>query len=776
MPRKILITLLLLVPLQQAAYAEEFTVRDIRVQGLERISSGVVFSELPITVGDRVDETRSPVWVNALYKTGYFDDVAIQRNNNVLVIIVRERPGIANIAFVGNKSIGDEQLIAGLSEVGIAIGQVFDRNLLERLTKELVGQYQLLGKLNARVGTQVSELPDNQVGVTITLDEGETSSIREFKLTGNRKLKDKELFEAIESAPYQWYKFWSGESNYSRTKLAGDLKAVRTAYFNKGYLDFEVNKTRVSLSPDKRSIYIAIDIKEGEQYRINDVSLSCRLELDRDELWSQISLRRGDVFSRAATIRSSDAIRNQMRNIGYANADVNVVPRTNSKDATVDVAFLVEPGFKTYVRRISFHGNNNTNEEVFRRELRQLEGAEYSAEKLELSRRRLQRLPYIQSAKVTSEPVEDKADQVDVDIDLVETRSGNLRLGAAFSDEEGAVLSIGINQDNFLGTGNRVGFNFNNSSANTNYTFSFLDPFHTINGVSRLWSISYRSIDNSERDINDTSTDDLRLRLSYGIPISENDTLQVGAFFQDIEISPGSNIGSRLGDYYEEQCGYTQVVGSDVRDIRDCSFTNIVPSIGFDYDTRDRSLFTTEGSKITSNLQVFIPIDGLAYYKADYSHRYYRPLDEEADYVFALRGRVSYADAYGRTVGVPPYDRFFAGGSKSVRGYSNNSLGPRDDNDDPLGGDLRVYFNTDLYFPSDFLYDQQKLRMSAFLDYGNVFTEANDFDVGEMRGAYGLQVRWLTAVGGVSFNFSLPFKDEPDDDTESFQFDLGTSF
>ena len=775
------LTAFLLLLLPYSLHAEEFTVRDIQIQGLKRISSGVVFSELPITVGDRADEAQAGLWINALYQTGYFDDVSIKRQRNTLTIVVQERPGIANITFAGNKDVQDEQLVAGLDEAGIAIGQVFDRHLLERLSKELTGQYQSLGKLNARVSTEVSELPDNQVSIGITIDEGDASKIREFKLIGNRKVKDEELFEEIESNTYKWYKFWSSESSYSKAKLAGDLEALRTTYYDRGYLDFEVVKTRVSLSPDKRSIYVAVTIKEGEQYRIGDVNLSCRLAVDRAKLESQISLSKGSIFSRADTVSSSDAIELQLRNIGYANAKVNVVPDTNPEDNTVDIAFIVNPGHKTYVRRINFHGNEDTNEEVFRRELRQLEGAEYSARNLELSRRRLQRLPYIQSARVTSEPVADKLDQVDVNIDLIETRSGNLRLGAAFSDAEGAVLSFGVRQENFFGTGNRVGFNFSNSQSNTNYSFSFLDPFYTINGVSRLWSVSYRSIDNSERDINDTKTDDLRLRLSYGIPISENDTLQLGVFFQNINISPGNNIGSRLRNYYQDQCGWTSPTSEglenrNVRDIDDCNFVNIVPSIGFDYDTRDRALFTTEGNKITSNLQFFIPIDGLAYYKADYFHRYYLPLDENTDYIFAMRGRVSYADAYGKTIGVPPYDRFFAGGSSSMRGYSNNSLGPQDDNDDPLGGDLRTLFGTDLFFPSDFLYDRQRLRMSAFADYGNVFAGVGDFDLGEMRGAYGLQIRWLTAVGGISFNFASHFQDQSNDETESFQFDLGTSF
>ena len=774
MLRRGLLALLLLLP--YSLCAEEFVIRDIRVQGLKRITAGAVFSELPVTVGDRFDESIPASLIGALYRTGYFDDVSLERRRNDLIITVVERPGIAGITLAGNEGIPDEQLTEGLAQAGVAVGRVFDRRLLERLTQELTEQYQALGKFGARINTEIRELPDNQVNIEILIDEGKISKIKEFKITGNRKLRDKELFGKIESGTARWYEFWSSKDNYSRVKLAGDLEALRDAYFDEGYLDFAVKQTRVSLSPDKQDIYVSIGVEEGERYRIGEVSLSCRLDLDRAALRRSVILRKGTIFSRAAAVRSSEAIELQLKNVGYAGAKVNVVPDKDEEKHTVDVAFLIVPGPKTYVRRINFHGNDGTDDEVFRRELRQLEGAEYSAGKIELSKRRLQRLPYIQSVDVKEQAVEGKEDQIDVDIDLVETRSGNLSLGAGYSDADGAVLSFGLRQDNFLGTGNRVGFTFNNSAANTNYTFSFLDPFYTINGVSRLWSLSYRSIDNSERDINDTSTDEGLVRLGFGIPISENDTLNLGATLQDIKVDPGSNLGTRLRDYYEDQCGWVQESPIAVRDINECDFLNLIATVGLDYDTRDRALFTTEGTRISGNLQFFIPIDGLAYYKADYYHRHYVSLDEDADYVFAGRARVSYASEYGKTVGVPPYDRFFAGGASSLRGYLNNSLGPRDDNDDPLGGNFRMLFGADLFFPSDFLYDRQRLRMSAFVDYGNVFSEVEDFSLSDMKGSYGLQVRWLTAVGGISFNFASHFKDESGDDTESFQFDLGTTF
>ena len=782
--RGLSLVLLALLALPQALFADEFVVRDIRVEGLDRISRGTVFSDLPIVVGDRVDTAQSSLWIKALYGTGYFEDVRVALKRDVVVFSVSERPGIASIVFAGNKDISDEQLTEVLDQAGISVREVFNRHFLELLTQGLTEQYQALGNFNVRVGTRVHELPENRVQLEITVDEGEVSKIRRFEIMGNRKITDKELFKSIESGTAGWYEFWSSRDDYSRLKLAGDIEAIRSVYLNRGFLDFEVTGTRVSLHSNKQDIYVEITVDEGEQYRIGDVSLSCRPEIRRSSLAKHIDIRKGELFSRADILASSGAIELELKNSGYAGAKVNAVPDQDSENRTVDIVFLVNPGRKTYVRRINLTGNHGTSDETFRRELRQLESGEYSARNIELSKRRLQRLPYVQSAEVEVLPIKDETglqaadDQVDLNFHVEESRSGNVNLGAGYSDAEGAVISFSLNQDNFLGTGNRVGFVFNNSNVNTNYTVSFFDPYYTLDGISRSWSVLYRSIDNAEQDINNTETDEARVHLGFGVPLSENDTLNVGLSLQNIDLSPGDGIGARLRNYYEDQCGWTPQNRRlmSPRVIRDCSFFNLVTTTSFDYDTRDRSLFPTEGSKIRGSLQVFVPIDGLAYYKLDYFHRYYQSLSDNDDYVFAGKTRVSYANRYGKTIGVPPYDRFFAGGASSLRGYFNNSLGPQDVNGDPLGGDFRVLLGTDLYFPTDFLYDRQRLRVSAFVDYGNVFENVGEFSVTDMRGSYGLHLRWLTAVGSISLSFASHFKDQAGDETESFQFDLGGNF
>lgn len=778
--------LLLWLLLPSALYADAFVVRDIRVQGLDRISPGTVFLDLPVEVGDRVDDTQSSLWIKALYATGNFADVRVARQRDVLIFTVDEHPGLAGISFEGNKSVRDEQLTEVLGQAGIAVGRVFNPRLLKLLTTGLVEQYQALGNFNVRINSEVQELPGNQRQLKIAVDEGEVSRIREFRISGNRRIKNSELLEKLESGITRWYEFWSGRDQYSRTRLTGDIETLYRLYHDQGYLDFEVTDVRVSLSPDKQSIYVEISVREGEQYRVGSIDLPCRSGLNPAAFEKRISLRTGKLFSRADVLEASQMIEAGLKDIGYANATVNAVPDKDLEKRTVDLAFVVKPGRKTYVRRINLTGNHGTNDEAFRRELRQLEASQYSADKIRLSKRRLQRLPYVQSAEINVLPVEAPVstgaareaatDQVDLDIHVVETRSGNFNLGAGYSDAEGAVFSFGLSQDNFLGSGNRARFVFNNSKVNTNYTASFFDPFHTLDGISRSWSLSYRSVDNSEQDISDTETQEMRAYLGFGIPLSEDDTLNLSLALQDIRLSPGNDIGTHLRRYYEEQCGWTQRGLNSPRVIEDCDFLNLIATVSFDYDTRDRALFPTEGLRVQGSWQTFIPIDGLAYYKLDYSHQLYLPLSDSDDYIFAGKAKVSYANHYGETVGVPPYDRFFAGGARNLRGYFNNSLGPRDSNGDPLGGEFRVLLSSDLYFPTDFLYDRRRLRMSAFADYGNVFTDVGEFSPGDMRGAFGLHTRWLTAVGSISFNFASHFKDRPGDETESFQFDLGGSF
>ena len=564
-----------------------------------------------------------------------------------------------------------------------------------------------------------------------------------------------------------WYRFWGSSDEYSRERLLGDLERIRSFYLDRGFLDFKIEDTEVSLSPDKKNIYIVVSIKEGVPYRLSGFDVAGETILSRDEVLSLVELKQGAAYSQADVVRAAENIKHRLNSIGYATAEVNAVPEPDAEKGEARVLFVVNPRAVTYVRRINFYGNEGTSDQVFRREMRQIESAVYSREQIELSKKRLSRLPYIRSIEMNLNPLPDVKDMVDLDVRVDEQVSGNFNIGAGFSDSEGAVLSFSVNQDNFLGSGNRLNFNFNNSKSNTLYSLRYLDPFFTIGGISREWGASYQVRDNRESDIAVSDTKEISLVNTFGIPVSENDTFYIGGRVQKLNL-----------DLLSDQEGVPRA-SRELREFVDREgddFLDFSINGRLDYDTRNRALFPSEGSRITGGFNWTIPGSDLQYYKLDYVHKFYRALDDNEDFVLATNGHISYADSYGSTSEVPYYSRFYAGGTRTVRGYQNNSLGPRDSRDDPIGGNFRLVGNFNLYFPTDFLYDRKSLRMGLFTDIGNVFEEYDDFEIDEMRGSYGLQVQWLTAIGGVSFNFASHYNDESDDDTESFQFDLGTRF
>lgn len=747
--------------------ASAFVVENIRIEGLERISPGVVFTALPIRVGDNFTVDMSADILAAVYRTSYFDDVSLFVEGSDLLIRVQERAGIASLNIKGNTSIPEEVLLEGFEQSELAIGDVYSEAKLDSFRRELIEQYYSLGKYNTKIDIQLRELVNNRVAITVHIYEGMPGKIASIRFIGNRYIKDKLLYDSVELGHKPWYKFWGDSDEYSRERLLGDLERIRTLYLDRGFLDFEIDNTEVSLSPNKEKIYIVVSIKEGKPYRFTGFDVAGTTILSRAKIDSLVQLKKGSFYSQAEVVEAGENIRYHLNSIGYATAEVNALPEPDAERGEARVLFVVDPKEISYVRRINFYGNEGTSDSVFRSEMRQVESAIYSRQRIEQSKKRLSRLPYVRAVKMDVNPLPQVQDMVDLDVQIEEQVSGNFNIGAGFSDSEGAVLSFSINQDNFLGTGKRVNFSFNNSRSNTIYSLRYLDPFYTMGGISREWGMSYRERDNAESDIAASNTEELSLLSTFGIPVSENDTLYVGGRVQNLEIDLRSNAAGNPLASQELQ----EFVAREGSDFLDFSINGRL-----DYDTRNRSLFPSEGSRITGGFNWTIPGSDLTYYKLDYIYRSYFSLDDNEDYIVATSGQLAYADSYGSTTEVPYYSRFYAGGSKSVRGYANNSLGPRDSRDDPIGGNFRLVGNLNLYFPTDFLYDRKSLRMSLFTDVGNVFEDYNDVGLTDMRGSYGLQVQWITALGGVSFNFASHYNDEQGDETERFQFDLGTRF
>ena len=697
-----LFSVLLSYAIELPAVLSSFDVEDIEIEGLQRIEAGTVFTYLPIKVGDRFDQGRSADIVRELYKTGFFSDISLYRQGNILIVRVKERPAISDIKFSGNEDISDEDLSNALKGVGIAKGRVFNRSILERLENELRQQYFARGKYNVQVDTRVADLPRNRVEIDIEISEGEVAKIKQVNIVGNQDFDDEELKEDFDSGIPRWYMFFSSKDQYSKQKLAGDLEKLRTQYLDQGYLKFNIDSTQVSITPDKQDIYITININEGDKYKVSDVKLAGNFIVPEEELEKLLMIHEGDIFSRSKVVETTDAISRRLGSEGYAFANINPIPEIDEQSRQVSLTFFVDPGQRVYVRRINFLGNDSTRDEVFRREMRQLEGGWYSLKNIELSRRRLERLPYVESVDVKTERVTGVEDQVDLDISVTERLAGSFSVGAGFSQSQGILFNLALTMDNFLGTGKKVGVRVDNSKVNTIYSFSYTNPYYTIDGVSRGISLSYTETDAEEADISDFNADQFSASLNYGIPLTEENTVRLAVGAENIDISTTSNTPEEIFDFIDDNGN---------------KYTNFSLTGSFIHDTRNRTVFADQGNLQRVNLELTVPGSDLTYFKTDYENKVFLPL---TDWLTAsLNGQVSYGDGYGDTEDLPFFEKYFAGGLRTVRGYESNSLGPRDSGGDPFGGDFRVVTNAELFFPALFFEQARNIRLGLFFDAVN---------------------------------------------------------
>ena len=522
--------------LAQTVSAEPFKIRDILLEGLERIEAGTVFTYMPVKVGDVFKDTDSSLVIRELYKTELFSDVTLRRENDVLIVVLRERPGIASLDIIGNRDIADEQLIESLSAIGVAPGRVLNRSVLERLENELLQQYFARGKYSVQINTITEPLPRNRVAVEIQIAEGEAAEISGINIVGNTVYKDKELKKDFESGKQPWWQFWGDGDKYSKQRLSADLETLRSKYLDTGYLNFNVDSTQVSIGPDKEEIYVTININEGDQYKLREIKLAGTFVVPEEELRKLIDVEVGEIFSRRQVVVSTERISNRLGNDGYAFARINPIPEVDEESKSVDLTFFIDPGKRVYVRRINISGNQYSRDEVFRRELRQMEGGWYSQSGVEGSRRRIQRLAFVEEVEVETERIPGKDDVVDINIVVSERLAGSFSIGAGLSDSQGAVITSSVSQDNFLGTGKQVSFSVNTSSVNTVFSLNYTDPYHTIDGVSRGFGFSYLSTDAEEADISDFNSDQFSIRANYGIPLTEVDRVGVVGDIRTTEI------------------------------------------------------------------------------------------------------------------------------------------------------------------------------------------------------------------------------------------------
>jgi len=757
---KQIITALTLIWLSSAAWAEEFIIKDIRVEGLQRISAGTVFNFLPVRVGDELTDNDVRGIIRSLFKSKYFNDVQVERDDGVLVIKVSERPAISSIEFVGNKDLDSDELTKSLRQIGFAEGQVFEQAMLERVELELQRQYFSRGKYGVTIDSEVTPLSRNRVAVRINMAEGVVATIGEINIVGNNSYDDAELLSEFESTTGGWLSSLTKDNQYSRQKLSADLESLRSFYLDRGYVDFTVESTQVTISDDKKQMFITINISEGERYKINEVRLAGNLIVPEEELFNLVTIRKNSVFSRKAITSSSERLTDRLGNDGYAFANVNAVPDIDRATREVNLTFFVDPGRRAYVRRINISGNSKTRDEVLRQEMRQQESAWISTGQVERSRERIARLGYFEDVNVETLPVAGTSDQVDLDFNVTEMASGSLSAGIGYSQSDGIIFNANVTQRNFFGSGKHVSFGFNNSRVNTVYSFGYTNPFATVDGVSQGFNLFYRETDAFEANIASYTTDVFGGDINFGIPISENNRINLAFGYENTQLDlPSNNVITRYDDFIDKEGD---------------SFHTFPVTVGWSSDTRNNAILPTRGMSQSISAEVATPIGNLEYYKLRYRNNWYTPLNDT--FTFALKADLGYGKAYGGTEQFPFFQNFYAGGIRSVRGYRANTLGVRED-DRPLGGNLMVTGGAEVIFPIPFMKKAlRSFRLSTFVDVGNVYDVDESFDADLLRYSAGLSAIWISPFGAMSFSIAAPFRDQPDDETEVFQFSLGSTF
>lgn len=704
MPKVWVLVLLLVAPF---VAAQTFVISDIRVEGLQRISAGSVFAALPVGVGDTVDERSIRAATRSLFATGNFDDIRIGQDGNVLVVVVTERPSISEINIEGNKAIETEALLEGLKGAGLSVGQVFQRSTLEGMQLELQRQYVMQGRYDAAIETEVIPEPRNRVTVNIDVDEGTVAAIKHINVVGNEVFTEEDLQGEFELQTTGWLSFFTNDDKYSKEKLSGDLEKLTSYYMDRGYLEFRIDSTQVSVSPNKKEVYITANITEGEKFTISSVDLSGDLVLPETDLRRFLLISEGQVFSQIMVTNTEEYLTRRLGDEGYNFAKVTGIPEVDDKDNTVAMKFFVDPGKRTYVRRISFKGNLKTADDVLRREMRQMESAPASAAAIEQSRVRLERLGYFSKATVETPGVAGYDDLIDVDYTVEEQSSGSIGASIGFAQDAGVILGVNLQQDNFMGTGKRIGIGLNSSRYQDFYNFSYTNPYYTEDGVSRGFNVFYRSTDLDEVNVANYSTNTLGAALNFGYPLSEtqrlgfsfgvaNTDINTGQYaVQEIQASPRLQDGVNWFQSTLQSDGTYDGVEviqpiSDLDpndlvipanegflDVNGNEFLNYTMTASWSQSTLNRGRMATRGASQTVALEVSVPLSDLEFYKITYAGEIYFPVPVLENWTFRLRTELGYGGGYGDTNGLPFYENFFAGGFGSVRGYESNTLGPR---------------------------------------------------------------------------------------------------
>ncbi len=736
--------------------AEPFVIKDIRVNGLQRITAGAVFNALTVKVGDDFDDDLSGDVIRELFQMGFFSDVGIDQSEETLIINVKERPAITSIELEGNEDIETDKLLEAFGDVGMTVGRVFNPLVLDKVKNELLQQYYNNGKYSAEVDSKVTILERNRVAILISVVEGSAAGIKKINIVGNKSFTDEQILKEFELTGPTLITFYTNSDQYSKQKLSADLERVNSFYQDRGYINFKVESTQVSISPDKNGIFITINVNEGDIHTVSEVKLAGELIVSPDKLIPYVMVQPSDVFSRKKATQTSEYITTVLGHAGYSFANVNMIPEIDKETSTVKVTFFVDPGKRVYVRRVIMEGNTKTRDEVLRREIRQMEAASISTNAVEHSKARLSRLGHFDEVDVETLPVSGTSDQVDVKYTVKEKSSGNILAGAGFSQSQGLVLNASISQNNFLGTGKRMSASFNNSDVNTIYSLGYTNPYYTLDGVSRGFNISYRTTDADEANTSSYTTESFNMGVNFSLPLNESDKIGLGLDLEFTSLDLDENL------FFGEINNFIAENGD--------TYTNLKASAVWGTDTRNRAVFATRGGSKRLSGVITVPGSDLEFYKISYNQKKYIPISSHT--TLYLNGDFGYGDSYGDAESLPFFENYYAGGKGSVRGFNDNTLGPRDLFDDPIGGSVKLVGNAEFIFPVPFMQDSKTVRLSTFVDAGNVYDD--EIDLGELRYSVGLSAKWLSPFGALSFSLAMPINDGEDDEVQTFQFSFGS--
>ena len=775
---------------------DEFVVKDIKIEGLEKISEGALLNYLPVNIGDSLDESRIQESIRSVYSSGFFKNIEFRKDDSgVLIISVLERPSIASINFEGNKDIKTEDLEDSLNNIGFKIGRNYDPSILDEIERSLIDQYFSFGKYNARVKTTVEELPGNTVGVQVDVSEGDRAQIRQINVVGNKIFSDEDILDILKLQMPNWLSFFNQDDRYSREDLQGDLETIENFYLDQGYANFRIESAQVAISKDKQGIFVTINITEDEVYTLSDVKVTGEFVIPKEEIEKFIFAKPGQTFSQGLLTSITELIEYELGEDGYSFAEVEAVPELDRENKEVKVVFYIQPKDRVYVRRISFTDTTSINDDVLRREMRQLEGGYYSKSKLERSKIRLQRLPFIEEVNYETYPVPGSTDLVDAEFNIKEGLPGQFGGGIGYSGYQKLILNGNFTHTNFFGTGNRVGLDINASRFRDLYSISTTNAYTGIDEISRTLSLSYSNFSQFTSSSSDFSTKTYSLGAQYSYPLSEFQRLIFGGSLQSSELLAGDYSADQALQWVTSN-GKSECFDQEFFDFCKTRFDNAELTAGWVYDSRNRFMFADQGMSHRLILNASIPGSDVEYYGINYAYKQYFniPFPIINRLTMMVKADLAFNDAYGDSIGVPPYKNFYAGGPDTVRGFKEHRLGPKDNYGNPYGGNLLVSSQTEfiLPIPGDWA---NRARFSLFFDIGNTFStseleffdpEGNpidySFDASKLKRSYGLAAQWLAPMGLFRFSYAIPMNsiDGRDrfysDETERFQFTVGGAF